>query len=488
AFVDGNGFGALDAGEDGFQEDGPDPWDDQTLGMPDEMPPSAAADDDSSMSGPDLERTSSAINAVSRSVDHSAAPLVDDASDLSKEILAAAEASAREHDGVGWFEEGADALDEDDPWGDQTAADPGLFDNDGDAVHVHELDNEEPLDLGLDDVSLHSLKLEEDILRPDLEPTASPHDMVDPTVAQDPPLDDATIDQSALKHALDDATIDQAAAQRALSNVLQPGLENEEATPLRTHFDDDRTVGYNEEFSVRRRSSLAMADSQANDFIGNAALDDVPTAGLDEVAHRLNGGSLNDVSTVQHMAEEPALPVMPVPHGEADLDDRTVAGVVSDRLPSETGEATLNPAQQPTGDVPLARIATRAVPESRVASWAGGTPRADLPSRVGRDGLPTPRPKRASSAVLRNALKSDSALHSIQESPPDDPDATVGDIEMSLAGEPVDAPLLDNAFLLEHDRNAEPVRPVPMDAPPGEEDQISYQDEYSALVVQPEPL
>ncbi|MEM7676474.1 MAG: serine/threonine-protein kinase, partial [Myxococcota bacterium] len=181
AFIDEGGFEALGGGEDGFDQDGQDPWDDQTLGMPQEMSVGAEA-----ASGPrqDVVRTESAPPVK---------PLVDESSNLSKEILAAAEASAREHDDLGWYEDGTESPD-DDPWGDKTAADPGLFDHDGDAVFVHdELPHEDPLDLGLDDGSLAS----------EFEPTADP---IDPTVGQEPALGDATIDQSALERALDDAT------------------------------------------------------------------------------------------------------------------------------------------------------------------------------------------------------------------------------------------------------------------------------------------
>ncbi len=384
----------------------------------------------------------------------------DEASDASQDIWAAVERSTGLVDeDTAWMDEAdeSSSFNLDDPWGERTSADPGLFDESGGVGFEPSFEDED---------SLRRFEL-------GLEP-AFDEPPADPTIGQ-ASFDDATIDQVSFERQQEDATIDQAALAASLAEPAEtPSFaEDRGAVADRTtSFSDERTVAYNDEFAPER---LSQNDFGAADQTWGVAPapDEEATVGYGDDADPAPVGVGREFSTVRAL-DEPVLP-NPGQGRRPELDDRTIAGVT-----------TSNDDREDEGS-PV--IGGEALPPTETQPAHDRMDASD-----GFDGMPAPSRRSSGVGQPIGAIRLDRRAV-IQNSTVNEPmtelegpsteEVTVGDPLPAVAA-PTDIPQdeIDSFF----DHSGHPVQPSPLEAPPGEEDQISYQDEYSALVVQPKPL
>ena len=482
-----DGFTVL-GGEMSFSDEGEDPWDEATIGLPNGH--------EGGFDGPHEDRgevlktlpASATVEPARLRPEHEGAAewgagpagtgpddggrqarrqkeqsdgAADEAADVSQEIWAAVDASegfVNEEPGWTPFEDGNDEASSgfEDPWGDKTTADPGAdADDDGPSVFLTAYDEEslDVFDLG-DDAD------ESEAREPD---------------DGDVPPEDRTIDQVTFEARLVDATIDQSALARAVSDASDGDAETDATEGRARSFNDDRTVAYEDAFSnvpdrddetVSYRHAFGSVEPDddgvpENTVIAPTAADEAPTLGMEPADEPPEHSMLSDFSTVRSMSEEPERP------GRPDIRpapiEQTVAGVTQDFIRAGV---------EPPAD-------------------GGYDPLPDAPLEPASEVLPPFAPPRRGGALGairlgRRSADPDEAMTEFAETGEDE--MTVGDPMAELAGGPVQD-VEDSIFELEIDHSAEPVRPSPLEAPPGEEDDnSSYQEEYSALVAPPEPL
>ena len=465
--VDSGGFMApLGGGESAFKP-GDDPWDEATIGLPDhpedehveEAPPPLRNDPSKGrahrLQNGVARRRSVATSASIESIPatgastESAAPA---GSNPAEEVIrAAVQAGTSVGADTEWevpFDEtNVATADDENLWDDKTNAEPSIFDEDG--VRFFEDDND-----------LAAMVFDDNI-PPGERTIAQGSVQYDPTIVQAPLRHreddtsdghaDTTFDAKAT-HGVEKGQQANASAARirgrsadALSAEVydeHPGVELTIADSS-VQYSDDRTVSYNEEFASFRGNSEAPATPE------RTAVGVIATDG--EVEESV---ALNDFSTVRSMSDEPSLPVPNI--GDDPLAGaQTLAGVTGDFVdpPTEMADAA-DSEQQPT--------------EAHVSS---------LEPDTGAERIGVLRLQKQ--AVADEATTEYGAADADEE-------ATVGVTDPSSNESRPRSP--SSAVAAMFDRTAEPVHPSPLDAPAGEGEYISYQDEYSALVGQPKPL
>ena len=219
---------------------------------------------------------------------------------------------------------------------------------------------------------------------------------------------------------------------------LSTGSDSDASTVA--SYNDDRTVAYQDAFLDEFGGETVGGKPERTIIAAPSMDDEAPTMGIDADLPSL--AALNDFSTVRNMDEEPELPVPRL--GRGDLDGQTVAGGFVD-FDSE--------------------------PDRSVPDRASGLPAAR------RGALPHSAQSAAEEAMTelaRDEVATEAAVAAKLPHPSGRRSAARRESE-------------DGGFELAFERSGSLVHPSPLEAPPGEEDQSSYQDEYSALLM-PKPL
>ena len=494
SLLDSGGFMAPLGGDKGFDEDGDDPWDEATHGLPghsastdagedaeasaarsppardstggldvsvDQRRDAAISHDDDRQAGPGVGRGRSAPALRRRSTvathddTRISPPMIEARADTVARIDPQGELSdppvdaSAADEALVWTSiersgEGGSSAD-DDPWGDKTAADEGAH-NDDDPTNLDPDEAMDAFDLG----SEASIELASD-------------EQADPESAGLPPQD-ATVDQVMLANLYEEPALNLAVDAASSRGEPDEGGKVQTATGSAGAFSDARTVSYRDEFSfVRGQPSQSPGSHEATRV---QAFDPETAESPDEEAFEFGPGfDFATAATVQSL-EEAELP-QPVANGRPrDNDGATIAVAMPPDFSEDVDiEIPVLDEPEPAPDPPaLPRPGLPAPSRSARASSVGPTP--------------PPPPKAAPDVVLRAF----SEAHSDE--------LTVGDPDQRLAGPPPasEAPSAPPPFERPLENASAPVHPSPLEAPPGEEDQISYQDEYSALVSAPDPL
>ena len=477
ALLDSGGFMEPLGGEFSFESQSEDPWDEATVGLPngfeaaDEPEPEGIAVGQAKRTGVPRRRSivqqnSSLLSGPTDMADVAQSDSLDRASDpqlQEGEIRAAAEAAAELVDNEGWqpFDDDNDGPTAglDDPWGDKTAADPGLFPEEDDAAFVKAFDDDDDPEARFDKTIAQAVLHEDGTVDATIDRT------VDRTIDQRFGSDggDSTLDQAAVisgpRTAGDVAPLVSASVSLdddIPASLAEVTIAGGRLTTDDDEFNDDRTVAYNEEFSSHRIAAFkpngaASASSPDRTIVAPAAGEALTDAVVEGDDLPLLTG-MSDQSTIRSLSDEDFVPVLPQ---TSSFDDgRTIAGVMSPEASDSFNfgdRSGLDASDPPTHGLPPMRDDGR-VPVGRIAL---SSPTEDAHSR--RDFAP-------------------------------EEDATVGALQRGSDRGPRIPSLDSAAHAMELDRLAEPVQPSPLEAPPGEDDQASFQDEYSALVARPAPL